>query len=165
MTDVPDVTDPADRRRIQRRRLLGGAAALGVGVPLLAACGSDDARSATTPAPTQSSSPSGDEPASEPADDSGGQLVATADVPVGGGVVLDPEKVVVTQPSEGEFKAFTSVCTHQGCVVAAVADNEIACPCHGSLFSAEDGSVITGPATAPLTAIEVKVQGQGVVRA
>ena len=78
---------------------------------------------------------------------------------------MDAEKVVVTQPAEGEFKAFTAVCTHQGCVVGSVADNEISCPCHGSLFSAEDGSVVTGPATAPLTEIEVQVKGGSVVRA
>ena len=148
---------------LHRRQLLGGAAVLGLGVPFLAACGSEKASDSPTPA--QSSSSSDDTPSSEPADDGGGELVATADVPVGGGVVLDPEKVVVTQPADGEFKAFTAVCTHQGCVVGSVADNEISCPCHGSLFSAEDGSVVTGPATGPLTEIEVQVKGGSVVRA
>ena len=165
MTDPTDVTDPADRQRIHRRSLLGGAAALGVGVPLLAACGSeDDTPASSTPAPAESSSSGGDSPTSEPAGGSGGTLVATGEVPVGGGVVLD-DQVVVTQPTEGEFKAFSAICTHQGCAVAAVADNEIACPCHGSLFSAEDGSVVTGPATAPLTEVEIKIQGGNVVRA
>jgi len=86
-------------------------------------------------------------------------------VPVGGGVVIDAQKVVVPQPAEGEFKAFTAVCTHQGCVVASVEDNTISCPCHGSQFSAEDGSVVTGPATGALTPVDVEVKGGSVVRA
>ena len=151
---------------LHRRRLLGGAAVLGLGVPLLAACGSAEEPAASgSPTPAQSSSSGDGGPSSEPSDDGGGELVAAADVPVGGGVVLDPEKVVVTQPTEGDFKAFTAVCTHQGCVVASVAENEIACPCHGSLFSAEDGSVLSGPATAPLTEVAVEVKGGSVVRA
>ena len=157
-----------DLPRLDRRRLLNGAAALGVAVPLLAACGSDEEPSgsgSTSSSPQPDDSPSEAQSPSEPAQDGGAELVASADVPVGGGVVMDDEKVVVTQPVEGEFKAFTAVCTHQGCVVATVADNEIACPCHGSLFSAEDGSVINGPATAPLTEIEVEVKGGSVVRA
>jgi len=39
---------------------------------------------------------------------------------VGGGIILPDEQVVVTQPSAGEFKAFTAVCTHAQCVVSSV---------------------------------------------
>ena len=60
--------------------------------------------------------------------------------------MLTDDKLVVTQPTEGEFKGFTAVCTHQGCTVGRVEDGEIRCPCHGSRFSAEDGSVVGGPA-------------------
>jgi Rieske Fe-S protein len=158
------MTDSTDLPRLDRRRLLHGAAILGVAAPVLAACGSDDeTTSATSPEP-ESSSPStskGDKPSGggdQPA------LAATADVPVGGGVIVDAEKTVVTQPSEGEFKAFSAVCTHQGCVVSTVEDNEINCACHGSTFSAEDGSVVTGPATAPLSEVAVEVKGGDVVR-
>ena len=161
---MSDATDP----RLVRRRLLGGVAVLGVAAPVLAACGSDEEEPTTSGASTSpsGSSTSSEDPASETtAADGGGELVATADVPVGGGVVLDAEKIVVTQPTEGEFKAFSAICTHQGCPVGGVDDNTITCPCHGSQFSAEDGSVTTGPATAPLTAIEVQVKGGSVVRA
>ncbi len=72
-------------------------------------------------------------------------LAATADVPVGGGVILADPALVITQPTAGDFKAFSSICTHQGCAVAEVTANEIVCPCHGSKFSATDGSVLTGP--------------------
>lgn len=71
-------------------------------------------------------------------------------VPVGGGLVLGGSKVVVTHPTSDQFKAFSAVCTHQGCLVGDVKDNVIACYCHGSRFSAEDGSVISGPARQPL---------------
>lgn len=67
-------------------------------------------------------------------------------------------KVVVTQPTEGQFKAFTAVCTHQGCVVSSVADGVILCGCHGSQFSIEDGSVRTPPAEEPLAEQAVAVK-------
>ena len=70
----------------------------------------------------------------------GGGLASTADIEVGGGTIFADEQVVVTQPSEGEFKAFTTTCTHQGCQVESVSDGSINCPCHGSSFSIEDGS-------------------------
>ena len=68
-------------------------------------------------------------------------------------------KVVVTQPTAGVFKAFTAVCTHQGCIVASVANGTINCPCHGSMYSVADGSVKGGPAPAPLAAVPVTVAG------
>jgi Rieske Fe-S protein len=170
------MTDPIDLPRIDRRRLLNGVVVLGVAAPVLAACGSDEPTASSTPDETGGSPSEAGSP-TEPADGGNGgggggngggggdELVAAADVPVGGGVVLDDQKVVVTQPAQGEYKAFTAVCTHQGCVVATVEDNNISCPCHGSQFSAEDGSVVTGPAGAPLTEIPVQVQGGSVVRA
>ena len=49
---------------------------------------------------------------------------------------------MVTQPTEGDFKGFSAVCTHQGCLVANVDGGTINCTCHGSQFSIEDGSVV-----------------------
>lgn len=72
----------------------------------------------------------------------GTPVVGTADVPVGGGVIDADLGVVVTQPAAGEFKGFSSTCTHQGCTVAEVASGTINCPCHGARFSVEDGSVV-----------------------
>ena len=77
-------------------------------------------------------------------------LGMAADIPVGGGKVFTAEKVVVTQPTAGEFKAFSAVCTHVGCLCNAVANGTINCPCHGSEFKISDGAVVTGPAPAPL---------------
>ncbi len=106
-------------------------------------------------------------PASSPApapSDAGAQgLASVSDVPVGGGVIIDDPAVVITQPTEGDFKAFTAICTHQGCLVSSVESNEILCPCHGSRFSATDGSVIQGPATMPLQPAGITVEGGNVV--
>lgn len=105
----------------------------------LAACGSSGG-----------DTPSGDGSAA-------GGAIATADIPVGGGKVYEAQKVVVTQPTAGDFKAFSAVCTHQGCTVSGVADGVITCPCHGSTFDIATGDVKQGPATAPLPAKTVTV--------
>jgi Rieske Fe-S protein len=89
----------------------------------------------------------------------GGATVPTANVPVGGGEILTDQKVVVTQPTAGTFKAFTAVCTHQGCLVSSISNGLILCPCHGSKFSIVDGSVQAGPAPAPLAAVPFTVSG------
>ena len=154
-----------------RRAVLAGAAGVSV-AGVLAACGTaaDDSYSpsgpdngqATTGAPTGGTS-SGAATSSGPA--SGGSaagLAKKSDIPVGGGKVFQAEGVVVTQPTAGTFKAFTAVCTHQGCTVANVANGTISCGCHGSQFSAADGSVKRGPATKALAARGVKVDGDSI---
>lgn len=80
------------------------------------------------------------------------------EIPVGGGKVYGNAMVVVTQPFAGDFRAFTSICTHWGCQVAAVENDQIICSCHGSRFSATDGSVLIGPATLPLGPTAVTVE-------
>ena len=93
---------------------------------------------------------------------SGQDLARTADIPVGGGKIFKDEKVVVTQPTKGDFKAFSAICTHQGCTVGTVADGTIDCPCHGSRFHIENGSVANGPATRPLPAKQITVEGESI---
>lgn len=77
------------------------------------------------------------------------------DIPVGGGVVRAEAGLVITQPEEGTFMGFSSLCTHQGCDVREVRKDGIFCACHGSLFSISDGSPTAGPASAPLRLIEL----------
>ncbi|MER6169237.1 Rieske (2Fe-2S) protein [Streptomyces violaceorubidus] len=93
---------------------------------------------------------------------SGQELASTGDIPVAGGKVLTEEKIVVTQPRKGEFKAFSAVCTHQGCIVSDVRDGTIDCACHGSRFAVADGSVVRGPATEPLPGKRITVEGNSV---
>ncbi|MBS2536800.1 Rieske (2Fe-2S) protein [Catenulispora sp. NF23] len=88
--------------------------------------------------------------------------VASSSVPVGGGFVDQNNNIVVTQPTTGQYKAFSAICTHQGCTVGGVTNNRIVCPCHGSVFSATDGSVINGPATRPLSPMDAALNGANV---
>ena len=153
---------------LTRRRALAGASA-GLSLPVLAACGADS--SAPTAQDLSSSQP---EPpvqsgSSTPGAASGGagagqEVVAVADVPVGGGVVVAAQEIVVTQPSDGDYRAFTAICTHTGCLVNQVTET-IDCPCHGSRFDIATGDVVTGPASAPLSEIAVDVDGDRIVRA
>ncbi len=94
-----------------------------------------------------------------------GALVSTADVPVGGGVILTDAALVITQPKAGTFKAFSAICTHQGCTVGSVENGTINCPCHGSQFAVADGSVVNGPAKKPLAAKKIKVSGTSITAA
>ena len=91
-----------------------------------------------------------------------GALVATSQVPDGGGKIIDGKNIVVTQPRSGSFRAFTAICTHEGCIVSSVSNGTINCPCHGSKFSIKDGSVVHGPAPSPLAAIAIKVKGTSI---
>ena len=88
----------------------------------------------------------------------GAATATTADIPVGGGKIFADIQAVITQPTEGEFKAFSSICTHQNCPVTEVTDT-INCSCHGSKFSIADGSVLNPPATNPLGERTVTVDG------
>jgi Rieske Fe-S protein len=161
------VPDPA----ISRRRALTGAAVGGLSLPLLAACGGGQ----STPAAQQggpgsgpsSSGPSG---TGQPGGSSGATLLTAASaVPVGGGVILGLQNVVVTQPTKGRFEGFSATCTHQGCILASVSSGTINCACHGSQFSITDGTNVTGPlgtpagSVAPLPKVAVKLEGKDVV--
>lgn len=157
--------------RLGRRQLLGCAALFGVAGPILVACGAgaggDDGADDPGGAGGTRQPPRTPDSVTTPGD----TLVAAADVPVGGGVVLTAAGIVVTQPSEGEFKAFPSRCTHQGAQLSAVSRGRITCPLHGSQFSAEDGSNVVGPSgteggsIADLQPIAVEVVDGQVVRA
>jgi len=95
---------------------------------------------------------------------SGTELAELADIPIGGsvGVQVGGSAILVSQPTEGEAKAFSAICRHQGCVVAA-AGASFDCPCHGSRYDAATGEVLNGPSTLPLVTIEVKVDDGRVV--
>ena len=139
--------DSLPGRETTRRAALAGAGFAGLAATL-AACGGG------------SSSSSGSTSGSGQAGNSrNAALASTSEIPVGGGKVFSAEKVVVTQPTAGEFKAFSAVCTHMQCLVDKVASGTIDCPCHGSEFSVKNGSVVSGPAPSPLPAQAIKVTG------
>ncbi|MBI1377206.1 MAG: Rieske 2Fe-2S domain-containing protein [Frankiales bacterium] len=159
MTDRPATTpapallpvQPAPAAEPTRRRVLVAGGVVAAAAAVTTACGSSSG-TAGTPAASDTSAGSGSSAG-------GAATIPTSDVPVGGGTVLADRQIVVTQPSAGEFKAFSAVCTHQGCIVAGVTNGVIVCPCHGSTYSIADGSVQGGPAPAPLPAETITVSG------
>jgi Rieske Fe-S protein len=141
-----------------RRNVLAGLAAAGVAAPLLAACGSGGADATGTTGGTGGTGGSAGSGGSGSTGASGGGI-STSEIPVGGGKIFASKKIVVTQPKAGEFKAFSAVCTHQGCLVSQIASGHIDCTCHGSEYSIEDGSVQAGPAPKSLPEKTVTVTG------
>jgi Rieske Fe-S protein len=120
--------------------VLTGTAAIGVTTALVA-CGDGSSTSGTG------------------SDTGGSASIPKTDVPVGGGKIVADQRVVVTQPTAGTYKAFSAVCTHQGCVVSGVDATKITCACHNSSFSTTDGSVLAGPAVRALEAKTVTMNG------
>jgi Rieske Fe-S protein len=146
---------------MHRKQFLLGAG-VGLAATVLAACstyGKKPEAASAPPTSTVDSPPGTGAPPGAPAP-AANAIAKTADVPVGSGLIVD--KVVVTQPSAGVFKGFSATCTHAGCTVNKIADGTIDCPCHGSKFNL-DGSVANGPATKPLEAKAVTVQGDSIV--
>jgi Rieske Fe-S protein len=130
-----------------RRTVLASAAGISAAA-LLAACGSDE--------------PAAPPPAAAPPQPPAEMLAKASDIPINGGVIYADRDVIVTQPSLGEFRAFGAKCTHKGCVLASVQDNIINCKCHNAKYSATDGAVEGGPATMPLPARNIRVDGDNI---
>jgi Rieske Fe-S protein len=139
-----------------RRKVLAGAG-IASALAVLASCDASTTKGASeVPVPSAGPPSTAGAPSSAAA---GEELADASEIPVGGGKIFSKQRVVITQPVAGEFKAFSAICTHTGCVVSAVNAGVITCPCHGSLFSTSDGSVIAGPATGPLPARTITLRG------
>ena len=142
-------TDSAvDRRTVMKTGLgVAAAAAALVAVDSVGAPKAAATPAASTPEPVQCSAVA--------------KVIAkTADVPVGGGVVLGD--VVVTQAITGDFRAFCATCTHLGCHLSSVTNGTINCLCHGSKFYL-NGKVAHGPAFLSLAPRRVHVEGDALV--
>ncbi len=145
-----------------RRGMLAGVGLVGL-AGAVSACGGGSSSSppggnaATAPAATGTGTAGSG--AAGGAASAGQALAATSKIPVGSGTVLPGPKVVVTQPTAGEFKAFSAVCTHMGCIVNSVSNGTIDCPCHGSQYNITTGAVVAGPAPRPLSAQKITVSG------
>jgi len=161
------VTDRDLTRRTVALTALGG-----LSLPVLAACGGGGSSSSTTATdPGTTTGGASSDPSGGGNSVTADALVGTAQVPVGGGVIIGDQNVVVTQPEKGTFEGFSATCTHQGCLLTSVASGTINCGCHGSQFSIADGSNVVGPSGAPagsvaaLPKIAVTVKGKDVVKA
>ncbi|HLR83459.1 MAG TPA: Rieske (2Fe-2S) protein [Nocardioidaceae bacterium] len=140
-----------------RRSALGvGGGALGAAV--LAACGGDSDESGGSAGGSNGSQ------SESPSPKKGEQIASVSDVPVGGSTEaeVDGEMILLSQPEKGDIKAFSSVCTHQGCAVKPDGA-ELHCPCHNSVYDAATGEVLSGPAPEPLPSVPVEVNGNKIV--
>jgi nitrite reductase/ring-hydroxylating ferredoxin subunit len=137
---------------ISRRGVI--ASAVGVSaVAALAACSPEVSDLTSTPAPEA------------PATNGPVAVAKTTDIPIGSGKKFDVEgvQILVTQPRAGEFRGFSAVCTHAGFVMTNMANSEIKCDNHGAVYSADDGSVLSGPAPRALGKVTVTVEGDDVL--
>ena len=168
MTQEPQQDTRATRAsRSTRRGVLAGVGLVGL-AGAVSACGSGGSSSSSTgtnvgapPATGAASAPSSASGAGggSTAGAQGSALATTSEIPVGSGKIFTSEKVVVTQPNSGDFKAFSAVCTHMGCIVSTISNGTIDCPCHGSQYSIATGDVVAGPAPRPLPAKQIRVSG------
>jgi Rieske Fe-S protein len=146
---------PTDTLPIPRRTVIMNAGLAAAALAGLSSC----TNYGTAPASEPSAATTSGSATAGASNGAGNGLTATAaDIPVGSGKIFPNAETVITQPEEGEFKAFSSICTHQACPVASVTDT-INCDCHGSKYSITDGSVINPPAPQPLPAKTIKVDG------
>jgi Rieske Fe-S protein len=165
--------------RFSRGRFIKLGAALGVGAAgtsILAACGGGQEK-ASSPASDQEvtgrvegATEATQGGGASVAQVAGGGLIAQeSDVTPGSAVEFTDEELgqpaVLVRLENGDFKAYSAVCTHRGCTVN-YRDGKLACPCHGSVYDpARDAAVEAGPAPTPLTEIPVEVRGGEVIRA
>jgi Rieske Fe-S protein len=168
MTAFDSVHQASGTTRRSVLRAAGVVALAGAGVAPITGCAAESTSGAPSTAPAEpatsepaSSSPTAEvtsaKPSASKAQAPKGPSVTTSKVPVGGGVILADADYVVTQPSKGSYKAFSKICTHQGCPVAEVRNGVIHCNCHGSEYSIKDGSVTKPPAPKPLAEAKTKV--------
>lgn len=134
------------------RREVLGATGMVVTAGFLGGCGSAGQRASDAATTNREAADSAADAAGEP-------VASTSEVPVGGGLILANQQTVITQPTEGEFKAFSSICTHQGCSVSSIEDGQIVCACHDSHFDIATGEVTSGPASSALPTKDISVEG------
>jgi Rieske Fe-S protein len=145
---------PTDSLPISRRTVIMNTGLAAAAMAGLSSCTNYSTQPATEPSAAGTSGG-----ATGGSSGAGGPLsVKETEIPVGSGKIFPDAQTVITQPQKGEFKAFSAICTHQGCVVDTVT-NTINCPCHGSKYSITDGSVVNPPAPQPLPAKTIKVKG------
>jgi Rieske Fe-S protein len=175
--------EPLKNSTATRRGMLAGVGLVGL-AGVITACGSSSASSlsdgagattggattgggttgggATAGGSTAGGSTAGGSTAGGSTAGAAGALASTSEIPVGSGMIFAARQVVVTQPTAGEYKAFTAVCTHMGCIVNQISDGTIDCPCHGSEYSIKTGAVVRGPAPLPLASKKIKITGDSI---
>ena len=160
--------EPLTDSTATRRGVLAGVGLVGL-AGVITACGAGSSPAAETlngGTTTGGTTTGGAGPASSAsatgATGAADALASTSQIPVGSGMIFTSQRIVVTQPAAGEYKAFSAVCTHMGCIVNQISDGTIDCPCHGSEYSIATGAVVRGPAPLPLPAKKIKITGDSI---
>ena len=140
---------------VNRRTALTGIVATSAAFTL-AACASE-----AEPVKTTLPSATVDETSAPPATE---QLLGKAsDVMVGSGMkytISDALTSLVTRPALETFRAVNATCTHAGCIVTGVREEQIVCGCHGARFDTDSGEPQSGPARSALGKITIEVRGE-----
>ena len=79
----------------------------------------------------------------------------TLSLPRGEGITFHGE-VILIATGEG-LRAYSARCPHLGCIIAALQEGDLVCPCHGSRF-APSGRRISGPAASGLRQLRVTIR-------
>jgi cytochrome b6-f complex iron-sulfur subunit len=158
VTAVDPTTENMPAVRSRRNVLCGLVVALVAPGALAAACSDDSGSGDTGGDTTGGGTPTGG--------DSGKGVAAVADIPDGGGLIVDGAdgKVLLVRTGQ-DVKGYNAACTHMGTIVGAPEGGVATCPNHGSQFDAATGAVKKGPATKPLATVNVSVEGDQVVLA
>lgn len=137
--------------------------ALGASVPARTPRGSVPPRHRHRAGASQPPEPSAKAPVAPPALPSGAvKLGPTGRLPPGQAAAYpdpgDGRPDIVIRHTNGKLRAHSAVCTHAGCTVG-YQGGQIVCPCHGAVFDAQTGAVLSGPAPAPLAPRQVLERG------
>ena len=158
--------EPRKDSATTRRGMLAGVGLVGLAGAITACSSSNSSSQPAAGAATDGGAAGATTGSSVSASSSGGAaagaLASTSQIPVGSGMIFTAKQVVVTQPNAGEYKAFSAVCTHMGCLVNQISNGTINCPCHGSQYSISTGAVVAGPAPKPLPAKHINISGDNI---
>jgi len=157
-----------DKECISRKKFIRLGAAVGLGAaaaPLASACGGGENSAGSGGTPKASDVLEGG-----PKVGKGQAIAKESEVKSGSAFPFTDadtgQQSVLVHLEDGEFAAYSAVCTHQACTVAYQPQTQkLACPCHGSVFDPADGArPTTGPAQLPLPEVAIRVEGGEVVR-
>jgi len=92
------------------------------------------------------------------------QIASVDQVPVGEGLYFEypgpRDQAVLLHLQDGNFVAYSQVCTHLSCSVYYQRDKErLFCPCHEGVFDLATGQPTAGPPVRPLPRIKLHQNG------
>jgi Rieske Fe-S protein len=156
-----DLLEPLEERRVNRRGFIRLGAILGLGpvaASILTACGGGESSAENGGGKAVGGSVAGGGPKIGKGQAIAKQSEVAANTAFPFTDADTGQQSVLMHLENGEFVAYSAVCTHQACAVA-YKDGKLACPCHGSVFDPEDGAaVLNGPADRPLPGVELEVR-------